>query len=122
MTVGYSMPDQLYKSRNGVVIDAVLGWFLVSLWCYLRIKAHWNRYLSSIFIGFTVAFLYLSHLGGSIYNKPIGSFMLPHLIFNLPSNLELNPLPSVCLPMSLYSFVNDSMTPAQQIHQDRFLA
>lgn len=43
MTIRYSIPAQLYRLRNDLIIDTHLRLFLIILWCFIRLKAYWKH-------------------------------------------------------------------------------
>ena len=43
MTVGYTIPDHLLRSRKGSIFETGWGWFLISLLCFVSAKAYWKH-------------------------------------------------------------------------------
>ena len=67
---GKFIPFQSYWSIKGLRLDILSGWFLTCLWFNAAIVAYWKQ-LSSLFLGYIVAFLFFNHFGESIYYDPV---------------------------------------------------
>ena len=75
MTIRYSIPAQLYRLRNDLIIDTHLRLFLIILWCFIRLKAYWKHksqqththtHTNYVFLQFLISFLNLNHLRDSV--------------------------------------------------------
>ena len=104
MTVGYSIPDQLYRLEHSSIFDTRLGWFLIFhgvVWAQKHTENHRSGIYCSIFISHP--FMMTRNIMGSLA-------YLRYLTVKQPTNLKLCLLLSIYLSMSLYSFINDLMT------------
>ena len=72
---------QLYWSIKVLMFDIISGWLLLCSWFNATATAYW-KHLSSLFLGFIVAFLFSNHLGEFVYDPPLFRLILWSLQYN----------------------------------------